>query len=236
MAMKNLRFLILIVINGLVGGCFVDNNDKILLLAEQCLEEHPDSASELLDRLPDMAKLSENQMAKFSLIRVQTEHKMRRTLVNDSLIDYAVRYFCNEHEKHLAAKSLLYKGLVHKERKEIEKAAESFALSEQWFEGVEDDQYKALLYNHYGLLMYKQSNYAEALAYLKKSLFFYSRGDSVHYTMAACGNIANAFKHLEQWDSVKCYFEKGMGIASINTQKTECKFRPNGVRISLRAV
>lgn len=210
MAMKNLRFLILIVINGLVGGCFVDNNDKILLLAEQCLEEHPDSASELLDRLPDMAKLSENQMAKFSLIRVQTEHKMRRTLVNDSLIDYAVRYFCNENEKHLAAKSLLYKGLVHKERKEIEKAAESFALSEQWFEGVEDDQYKALLYNHYGALMMGEKNYEDALVYLKKTFYYEQKGDSLHYLSSTCGAIANVFVKLGCIDSAQVYFEKGL--------------------------
>lgn len=210
--MKRLRFLVLILISGVISGCIVDNNEKLLSLAERCLEEYPDSASQLLDRIGDLNELSDNQMAKFLLIRVQTNHKMKRTLVNDSLIDLAVDYFCRENEKHMAAKSLLYKGLVHKQRKEVEKAAESFALSEQWFEGVEDDQYKALLYNHYGILMYNQSNYEEALMYLKRSLLFYSKGDSAHYTMSVYGNMANTFKHLEQLDSAKFYFEHGMQL------------------------
>lgn len=208
--MKRLRFLVLILISGVISGCIVDNNEKLLSLAERCLEEYPDSASQLLDRIGDLSELSDNQMAKFSLIRVQTNHKMKRTLVNDSLINLAVDYFCRENEKHMAAKSLLYKGLVHKQRKEVEKAAESFALSEQWFEGVEDDQYKALLYNHYGALMMGEKNYEDALRYLKRAFFYEEKGDSLHYLSSTCGAIANVFVKLGDIDSAQVYFEKGL--------------------------
>ena len=208
--MKILKTCILILLFGGISGCFVNDYERILSLAEQCLEGSPDSASQWLEQIGDVHELSDNQRAKFFLIRTQANHKMHKSLVNDSLIDFSVRYFCKENKRHDAAKALIYKGLVHRQRSEFENAAEAFALSEQWFEGIEDDRYKALLYNHFGLLMSAQANYEDALVFQKKAYMYYSRGDSAHYMMSACGNIANLFKYLGKLDSTRIYFEKGL--------------------------
>ena len=191
-------------------GCYGDNKGVILRHAEECMETSPDSVIRMLEEIEENSFDSESQRAKYALLWTQARHKCHLPLGNDSLINVAVDYYTLHEERQYAAKAYLYKGLVHKQRKEVERAAEAFALSEQWFEGVENDQYKALLYNHYGMLMYEQTNYKDALTYLKKSYEFKLKGDSVHYVVSACGMIANTFEIMGETDSAKAYFEKGL--------------------------
>ena len=48
------------------------------------------------------------------------------------------------------------------------------------------------------------------MAYLKKSYEFKLKGDSIHYIMSACGAIATIFQLMNQPDSAKSYYEKGL--------------------------
>lgn len=201
--------MIFLILGLVCAGC-VNKNGQMLSLAADCMEVAPDSAMSILEKVGNIREESHSQQAFFALLWIQARHKCHLPLGNDSLINIATNFYTQNEEKHLAAKALLYKGLVHKQRKEVEKAAEAFALSEQWFEGVEDNQYKALLYNHYGALMMGEKNYEEALYYLKKSYCYYQKGDSVHYMMSACGAIANTFKYMDNSDSAQVYFEKGL--------------------------
>lgn len=207
---KIIRFCCLLVSFWGFIACQQDKKDTVLRQAEESIEVCPDSAIQILEKMDGIAFDFDYQYAKYALLWTQARHKCHLPLGNDSLINVAVDYYTQHEERHYAAKALLYKGLVHKERKEVEKAAEAFALSEQWFSGVEDDQYKALLYNHYGLLMQAEENFEDALHYYKKSYYYKLKGDSIHYIMSACGTIANAFRYLNQPDSAKVYFEKGL--------------------------
>ena len=191
-------------------GCYGDNKGVILRHAEECMEAHPDSVIRMLDEMDKVAFDSDSQRAKYALLWTQARHKCHLPLGNDSLINVAVDYFTRHKERQYAAKALLYKGLVHKQRNEVEQAAEAFALSEQWFEGVEDDQYKALLYNHFGLLMQSEENLVSALHYLKKTYHYELKGDSAYYAMLTCSSIANVYELLGSLDSAKSYFEKGL--------------------------
>lgn len=216
-----------VLLGGLFWGCHWGNKGVILEQAEGCMEECPDSVVRMLENLDINSFDSDYQRAKFAFLWTQARHKCHLPLVNDSLINVAVAYFTENGERQYAAKALLYKGLVHKQRKEVEKAAEAFAMSEQWFEGVEDDQYKALLYNHYGALMMSEENYADALAFLKKSYGFKLKGDSIHYVMSACGAIANVFRKLELSDSAKFYFEKGLQYKDVVSSDRYYLFQQN---------
>lgn len=205
-----IQTLLKILFMGVVLGCQPNNKGVVLEQAEACMEANPDSASRMLEKWDVSAFDSDCQMAKFALLWTQARHKCHLPLENDSLINVAVTYFVRHNNAPYAAKSFLYKGLVHKQRKEVKKAAEAFALSEQWFEGVEDDQYKALLYNHYGDLMLGEENFPDALRYLKKSYHFKLKGDSVHYILSACSAIANVCIYMGQPDSAQAYFERGL--------------------------
>ena len=207
---KFIKIVLKVALLGVFLGCNQDNMGAILRQAESCMEVCPDSVIRMLEEFEENSFDSDSQRAKYALLWVQAHHKCRLPLGNDSLINVAVDYYTLHKDRQYAAKALLYKGLVHKQRKEVEKAAEAFALSEQWFEGVEDDQYKALLYNHFGLLMKSEENFVGALHYLKKTYHYELKGDSAYYAMLTCSSIANVYELLGGLDSAKSYFEKGL--------------------------
>ena len=218
--------MIFLILGLVCAGC-VNKNGQMLSLAAGCMEVAPDSAMSILEKVENIREESHSQQAFFALLWIQARHKCHLPLGNDSLINIATNFYTQNKENHLAAKALLYKGLVHKQRKEVEKAAEAFALSEQWFEGVEDNQYKALLYNHYGMLMYDQANYEDALIYLKRSHGFKLKGDSIHYVVSACEVIANTFELIGEMDSAKAYFEKGLQYEEKVSQYRYSSFKQN---------
>ncbi len=201
-----------------LAGCTTDRNDRLLTDAEACMETQADSARGLLAQMDTV--LTERQQARYALLWTQATHKCRIPLENDSLINVAVEYYSRVGDAHLLAKSLLYKGLVHKQNGEIELAAEAFVSSEQTFTGVEDDQYKALLFNHYASLLAKQSLYNDALTYYKKSYHCKLRGDSIHYVVSACSQIARMYEIINKKDSAEIYYKRGMHYAD-NTSRKE---------------
>lgn len=198
-------------------GCQKSENMHYLLQAEQCMETDAESAMAILGKVENISKESDYQRALFALLWTQASHKCHAALDHDSLINVAVDYFTTHKNKPYAAKALLYKGLVHKLRKEVEKAVEAFAMSEQWFEGVEDDQYKALLHDHYGWLLYAQSHYEEALGHFKTALNHELKRDSTHYIVGCYNNVGKTFQIMGQRDSARYYYEKGLSYKELRS-------------------
>ena len=189
-------------------GCSDDRNELLLVGAEACMETRADSARWLLQQVD--STMSNRQQARYALLWTQSMHKCRIPLEGDSLINMAVDYYERMGERHLLAKSLLYKGLVHMQHGGVEDATKAFVASEQAFEGVDDKQYKSLLFNHYALLLMKQGLLDESLAYYKKSYENELSGDSVHYVVSACSQIAKIYDLKGVPDSVELYYKRGM--------------------------
>ena len=196
------------VVAALIAGC---NRlaEECLDVAEACMETNPDSAYSSLQCLALREDLTGEQRARYALLRTQAMHKCRIPLESDSLINVAVEYYTGSDDRHRLALSLLYKGLVHKQCSEVLQAVEAFVASEQVFEEVEDDQYKALLCNHYASVLQKQGMLDEALRYYKKSYRYKLSGDSIHYIVSACGQIAKVHKMLGEMDSAAVYYRRG---------------------------
>lgn len=192
---------------GLVG-CVDDRNNRLLADAEACMEIRADSAQWLLQQMDSI--MTEEQQARYSLLWTQAMHKCHIPLEGDSLIDVAVEYYGETNDMHRFAKALLYKGLAHKQLGEVEEAVEAFVSSEQAFEGVDDDRYKALLFNHYASLLMKQDLLEEALEYHKKAYKWELKGDSVHYVVSSCAQIARIYKAMDMQDSAEVYYKRGL--------------------------
>ncbi|MBQ8867421.1 MAG: hypothetical protein IJ013_06845 [Bacteroidaceae bacterium] len=204
---------LLVAICLLTISCGTDPVEEWLVRAEACMEANSDSARRCLQYIEGTGACSDEQRARYALLRTQAMHKCRIPLESDSLINVAVAYYANSNDRHRLALSLLYKGLVHKQNHQVEQAVEAFVASERAFEGVEDNQYKALLFNHYGALLMKQGVYEEALVYYKESYKYKLLGDSIHYVVSACGQIANMYEIINILDSAVAYFELGLSYA-----------------------
>ncbi|MBQ8593700.1 MAG: hypothetical protein IJ467_05330 [Bacteroidaceae bacterium] len=175
------------------------------------MESNPEKSSAYLSEVGKMEGVVLSNRALYALLWTQASHKCRRLSGNDSLINTAVEYFTNTGQDELAAMSLLYKGLIHKQNKEVEHAAKAFVMSEQCFEGIENDRYKALLFNHYASLLKKQRLFRKALEYYKRSYMHEMEGDSIHYIVSACNEIALMYRVLGEPDSARAYYDIAMG-------------------------
>ena len=200
--MKQMRYLLLLV-GMILHSCRSDVGDSWLDRAEGCLETCADSTRQLLLQMNGMEDLTQEQQARYALLWTQATHKCHLPLTDDSLINVAVEYYREIDNRHLLAKSLLYKGLVQKQNHQVEQATEAFVASEQVFQNVEDDRYKALLYNHYADLLIGQQLYDDALRCLKQTYNFERKGDSVHYVVSTCGQIARLYGMKEMPDSAE---------------------------------
>ena len=205
-----MKKVVLMVALLMVLSCKESPVEQWLSRAEACMEVNADSARRCLQYIEGAGACSDEQRARYALLRTQAMHKCRIPLEDDSLINVAVAYYADSHDRHRLALSLLYKGLVHKQNHQVEEAVEAFVRSEEVFEGVEDYQYKALLYSHYGSLLMNQEMYEEALNYYKKSYQYKLLGDSLHYVVSTCGQIARMYKMLDMPDSAKAYYERGL--------------------------
>ena len=194
----------------MVIACKESAVEQWIIRAEENMEVNADSAYRCLHHAMEANGWNDELRARYALRYTQAMHKCRIPLESDSLINTAVEYYANSNDRHRFSLSLLYKGLVHKQNHQVEQAVEAFVASEQAFEGVEDNQYKALLFNHYGSLLMKQGVYEEALAYYKESHKYNLLGDSVHYVVSACGQISKLFELMNMPDSAKKYYEQGL--------------------------
>ena len=203
----------LVVVCLLVAACGNDPVEQWLTRAEVCMEADSDSAFRCLQYIDGIDGGSDEQRARYALLWTQAMHKCRIPLEGDSLINVAVAYYADSDDRHRLALSLLYKGLVHKQCGEVEQAAEAFTASEQAFEGVEDNQYKALLCNHYASLLLKQNLLDESLEYHKKAYLYELKGDSLHYVVSTCGQIATVYRLKKMADSAEVYYKRGLCLS-----------------------
>ena len=192
-------------------GCNRDA-ERCLRMAEECMEAEPGKAYKCLSEMEDVDNLSAEQRARYAFLCTQAMHKCHISFPNDSLINVAVEYFTRHNKNHYAAKALLYKGMIHTQYgiRNFEKAEKAFAQSEKWFKGIEDDQYKAMLYNQYASLLSFRARYRDALPYFKNAYFFYYKLDSFSEMFTACRRIANIYLHLRDMENAKAYYEKGL--------------------------
>ncbi|MBR5803847.1 MAG: hypothetical protein IKY31_05875 [Bacteroidaceae bacterium] len=195
-----------------VVGC-TDEQELWIEKAEECMESDPKRAYWCLQQIDSPKDMTDNQQARYALLYTQAMHKNRMPLEDDSLVNVAVDYFRRHNDVRRLAKSLLYKGILYKQNDRVEKAVEAFSESERLFKSVDDDQYKALLFDQYGMLLSNQAMYDEALDYFKQTLHYELRGDSAHYVVSTYRRIAMLYGVLGMEDSARNYYEKGLSYA-----------------------
>lgn len=196
----------------IVAGC-TSEQEQWLNRAESCMESDPSFAYRCLQQVADVDCLADEVQAKYALLQVQAMHKCGMPLRSDSLINRAVTHYRSKGDHPHLAKAWLYKGLVHKQLGEVEKATEAFAASERSFEGVEDNQYKALLFDHYAMLLAGQAMYNEALHYFRLTKAYELKGDSAHYVVSTYRRMAMMYDVLGQKDSAQTCYVDGLAYA-----------------------
>ena len=126
---------------------------QTLSSAENCMEAHPDSALNLLKRIPNPESLHGKAQADYSLLMTQAMDKNYIKPESDSLISIAVGYYGSLDDQWVAkGKSFFYYGRVMKELNRPEDAMRYYLKAKSIFDGSKEYKMLGLISDEIGTL------------------------------------------------------------------------------------
>ena len=99
--LQNITSLVAIVLFLIMGACNNHPQAPILLEVEKIIEEQPDSALSILNKVENINQLSEKDHATYCLLLTQAQDLNYITHTSDSLIKIAATYFEKSNDKHI---------------------------------------------------------------------------------------------------------------------------------------
>ena len=128
--MKNVVGVILTFILLSSIGCESHNIDARLALADSLIVDHADSAYTVLKAIDSEELLSESDRAFYALLFTQAQYKNVDSIGSDSLINIALDYYKDNHNREHYTRTLIYKGAVMEELGNPEEALEWYLSAE----------------------------------------------------------------------------------------------------------
>ena len=147
--MKNILSILLLLL------AFTACGDKkavtdVLNRAESLMNEHSDSALNLLRTLTFDDFQKEKNRARYALLHSQALDKNYIDTANDSLIQVAVNYYQDRSDTQTKFYAYYYLGRVHVNGNRLDQATLAFMNAEQEVETLGDDYAAGLLYTEMG--------------------------------------------------------------------------------------
>ena len=204
--------LVSIVLFLFMSACNNHPQAPMLLEAEKIIEEQPDSALSILNKIENVNQLSEKDHATYCLLLTQAQDLNYITHTSDSLIKIAATYFEKNKDMHKASLSYYYMGRVNADLYDALKAQEYYLKALEVGEKTNDFHLLARICNNLGTLYNYQDIYDMALPIHKKALYYLEQDtklDSANISFVL-RNIARTYVQTQQKDSAIYYFNKAL--------------------------
>ena len=168
----------------------------VLNRAEAVMNEHPDSALNLLRSLTFDDFQKKSNRARYALLHSQALDKNYIDVTGDSLISVAVEYYKDKDDVRSKFLSYYYMGRVHANGERYLQATSCLMESEQLVEEVGDDYLSGLLYSEMGRIYRLYYDYPKSLEAHRKAAECYERAGMIghrnymwRYQSQVCCNI-----------------------------------------------
>lgn len=210
--LQNITSLVAIVLFLVMGACNNHPQAPILLEVEKIIEEQPDSALSILNKVENINQLSEKDHATYCLLLTQAQDLNYITHTSDSLIKIAATYFEKSNDKHKASLSYYYMGRVNTDLHDALKAQEFYLKALEIGEKTKDYHLLAKICNNLGTLYNYQDIYDLALPMQKKALYYINmeqKQDTVNMSYIL-RNTARTFTLMNLEDSAVIYHKQAL--------------------------
>ena len=172
--MKNILSILLLLL------AFTACSDKkavtdVLNRAETLMNEHPDSALNLLRTLTFDVFQKESNRARYALLHSQALDKNYIDVTNDSLISVALEYYKDKDDVRSKFLSYYYMGRVHANEGDNLKAILSYSQAEQLEGEIRDSLALGLLYSQLGDLYREYYDFPKSLDAFRKAEICYGQ-------------------------------------------------------------
>ncbi|MEY8486643.1 tetratricopeptide repeat protein [uncultured Parabacteroides sp.] len=206
--------LVSIVLFLFMSACNNHPQAPMLLEAEKIIEEQPDSALSILNKIENVNQLSEKDHATYCLLLTQAQDLNYITHTSDSLIKIAATYFEKNKDKPCSMLAYYYLGRVNSDLQDALQAQEYYLKALEIGDDSKDYTLLIKIYNNLGTLYAYQDINDMALPMYKKVLSYLElKPDSVK-TAFALRNIARIFSQTHQLDSAITYYKKAISFST----------------------
>ena len=214
--MKNhiLNIIIVLFIMSMFFSCRPDRQSVLNLQhAEALMDQHPDSALTLLNKITPNS-LSTEDNARYCLLMTQAKNKNGLPLTSDSLISMAVEYYNDKKDLAIKAKTYFYAGRVNVDMQNTKQAMEYLLKAADFAEDGKDYKLQYLIYYYLGNLYLNESLYDSALKMYQQA-FYYSRlQNNKDYMVYALRNVAFTYSGKGDNRNALVYYFKALNILS----------------------
>lgn len=187
----NLKLLFYLFVLSLAACHPSGSKMKELKMANSMMEEHPDTALYILQRIPEPGKMHNEEYATYCLLRTQAEDKNGVVHTSDKMISVALDYFRNHDKPILKAKSYYYYARVKEDLNQPSLAEESYLKALSVLEKTHEYTKTGIVYNRLSDFYLRAERYQEALDMQKKAynnfLLAGNQKSSSYYVIIALG-------------------------------------------------
>ena len=210
--MKNILSLLLLLL------AFTACSDRkvvtdVLNRAEALMNEHPDSALNLLRTLTFDDFQKEKNRARYALLHSQALDKNYIDVTNDSLISVAVDYYKDEDEVRNKFLSYYYMGRVHANGERYLQATSCLMESEQLVKEVGDDYLSGLLYSEMGRIYRLYYDYPKSLEAHRKAAECYERAGKIRHRNYMWRYQSAVYRNMDKFNESERLLQKCLASA-----------------------
>jgi DNA-binding CsgD family transcriptional regulator/cell division protein FtsB len=195
--MKRLYSLILLLVTLLFGACS-DPKHVIepLHRAEALMNEHPDSALNLLKGIAQPELKTQEHRARYALLYSQALDKNFIDLTSDSLINIAVDYYKDRDDVRAKFLSYYYQGRIYTNANNLTQATLAYLEAEQLVDELGDGYAAGLLYKQIGLIYNSYYDFPKGLQAHQQAIEHFTKANKPVHRIQAMLTLSNIHRNM----------------------------------------
>ncbi len=235
--MKKINYLIILIAFLFCISCRKKANEVIPVLkqAEAIMEQNPDSALVLLNRISNVEKLNMALKNKHYLMLVEAKDKCYKDITSDTLIFKVRDYYLNFKDNDMIALSAFYCGRVLQAQKKYDDALLMYITHEAFFEQNKNYKLQGLYNSSIGSIYYWKLLCNKAIVHFQKAEVFFNKAKNIEYAVAMYSSIGNCFLIEGKTDSAFVNYKEALLLSDkYNLPKEKVRIYQNmGVAFNL---
>ena len=167
-----------------------------LLQAEAVMNEHPDSALNLLKGIAQPELQTQAHHARYALLYSQALDKNYIDLTSDSLINIAVDYYKDRDDVKAKFLSYYYLGRIYTNANNPTQATLAYMEAEQLVDELGDDYAAGLLYKQIGLIYYSYYDFPKSLQAHKQAIEYFDKANKPIHKIQAQLTLSDIYRNM----------------------------------------
>ncbi len=215
-----MRRLFIFIMGPLIVACSpISNYHHQLEQVESVIEDHPDSAKILLDKIPSSLLSQEGERALYYLLLTMADYKLYKHFSNDSTINYCVSYYKNTKQTLRLATAYYYMGAINYEELNQKKLAVHYLKKAEELSNVcNNELLKNKIFELFHSINYNAQNFKLSLQYANLFLESSKKIGDPELISRAYEHLSNDYISFGD-DKAAKYIEQSLKYADLCSDK-----------------